>query len=235
MGAFSDRFAISTNNALKVQLSVQLLLNFDGDLTGGSCLGGDSLRAYKFAYKYGITDDTCAPFLGMNYGWGFDHAEGDNSTDVMKHLCQVGAWDGERVWLKPGEFNYYSAEDFGDVLGPDQMMAEIYARGPIACSLNSSPDSFDLYRGGIISEPTPFNDTDHVVAITGWGVDTKTQQPYWVGRNSYGTRWGEGAGGGWFRLLRGKDTLAMESHNCHWAVPSVLHVERALKQARDSQ
>jgi hypothetical protein len=46
--------------------------------------------------------------------------------------------------------------------------------------------------------------TDHVVVIGGWGVDAATGLKYWVGRNSYGTQWGEGAGGGWFRLQRGK-------------------------------
>jgi len=235
MGAFSDRFAIATNNSLKIQLAVQVLLNFNGELTGGGCLGGDSGRAYKFAHNYGVTDDTCAPFLGVNYGWGFEHAEGLSRDDVLTHLCQACGWDGGCNWMKQGEFDYYSAQDYGEVLGPEQMMAEIYARGPIACSVNSSPDSFDLYKGGVIDDPTKFNDTDHVVAITGWGVDPQTQQPYWVGRNSYGTRWGEGAGGGWFRLLRGKNTLAMEAHNCHWAVPSQDHVARALKQARDSQ
>lgn len=234
MGAFSDRFAIATNNALKVQLAVQVLLNFADDLTGGSCLGGDAGRAYAFANKYGITDDTCAPFLGVNYGWGFEHAEGNSVNDVVSHLCQVCGWDGGCNWLKDGEYDYYKAETYGEVLGPEQMMTEIFARGPIACSLNSSPDSFDLYKGGIIDDPTKFNDTDHVVTIAGWGVDATTKQPYWIGRNSYGTRWGEGIGGGWFRLLRGNNTLAMEAHKCHWAVPSKKNVERALNQAKAS-
>lgn len=234
MGAFSDRYAIATNNTLKVQLAVQVLLNFDKEVTGGSCLGGDTSDAYKFVHKYGVTDDTCAPFLGMNYAWGFEHAHANSVDDVLTHLCQACAWDGGCDWLKPGEYNLYSADSHGSVLGVDQMMAEIYARGPIACALNSEPNSFDLYRGGIIDDPTPYNDTDHVVVIAGWGVDAASQKPYWVGRNSYGTRWGEGAGGGWFRILRGKNTLALEVNKCHWAVPSVQHVARAMKQAQAS-
>jgi hypothetical protein len=51
-----------------------------------------------------------------------------------------------------------------------------------------------------------------------------------VGRNSYGGAWGEGAGGGWFRLARGTNALALEAHPCSWAVPSAAHVERALSQ-----
>lgn len=32
--------------------------------------------------------------------------------------------------------------------------------------------------------------TDHVVVISGWGVDAATGMEYWVGRNSYGTQVG---------------------------------------------
>jgi C1A family cysteine protease len=54
--------------------------------------------------------------------------------------------------------------------------------------------------------------TDHVVVIGGWGVDAATGLKYWVGRNSYGTQWGEGAGGGWFRLQRGGFTVCSCEH-----------------------
>jgi cathepsin X len=67
-GALSDRYTIATSGALRVQLAPQVLLNFVEDLTGGSCMGGNDLDAYKFVSRFGITDDTCAPFLGMNYG-----------------------------------------------------------------------------------------------------------------------------------------------------------------------
>jgi hypothetical protein len=58
--------------------------------------------------------------------------------------------------------------------------------------------------------------------------------PIRVGRNSYGGQWGEGAGGGWFRLERGVNALSMESHECNWAVPAQADVQRALGQWRDS-
>ena len=43
-------------------------------------------------------------------------------------------------------------------------------------------------------------------------------------------QWGEGAGGGWFRLERGKNTLQIESGICAWAVPAAADVERVLEQ-----
>ena len=71
------------------------------------------------------------------------------------------------------------------------MMAEISARGPIACSINSRPNEFKHYSGGII---TCDDSTEckgiltHIVVIAGYGVDPKTGMKYWIGRNSYGTQ-----------------------------------------------
>ena len=137
--------------------------------------------------------------------------------------------------------------------GVDQMKSEIFARGPISCSLNSESTAFDEYTGGIVTcqglvgeggkivastaggDPAcKYKGTDHVVVIAGWGVDAATGTEYWVGRNSYGTRWGEGAGGGWFRLKMHTDELNMESHACTWGTPSAADVQRALKQFESS-
>ena len=47
-------------------LNEQVLLNYVPAITGGDCDGGDSLAAYHFIHQFGgVTDDTCAPFLGM--------------------------------------------------------------------------------------------------------------------------------------------------------------------------
>jgi cathepsin X len=116
------------------------------------------------------------------------------------------------------------------------MKAEIYARGPIACLINSEPPEFNNYRGGIISCPEDARIcnirqyTDHVIIIAGWGKDEETGVEYWVGRNSYGTKWGEGPGGGWFRLELGKNYLNLESSVCSWAVPAASDIHRALDQ-----
>jgi cathepsin X len=104
--------------------------------------------------------------------------------------------------------------------------------------VNSDAPAFEAYKGGIIlydNIPAQFNkDTDHVVVIAGWGVDAKTKIPYWVGRNSYGSQWGEGAGGGWFRLQRGVNALGLEAAKCHWATPAKADVARALEQFEES-
>ena len=91
------------------------------------------------------------------------------------------------------------------------MIQEIYQRGPIACGV-SVTDDFENYKGGIITDAT--NATiDHEISIVGFGVDNGV--PFWYGRNSWGTFWGER---GFFRIYRGNNTLKIEE-SCTWAVP----------------
>lgn len=60
----------------------------------------------------------------------------------------------------------------------------------------------------------PVQSLDHEIEVVGYGVDAETNTPYWIGRNSWGTYWGEG---GWFKVVRGVNNLGIEA-NCDWAV-----------------
>jgi cathepsin X len=221
-GALTDRYIIATNGKFQATLAPQNLLNFR-HITGGTCDGGDADKAYEFINKYGITDDTCTPYFGMDNEYGFEISDNSRAEDVSAHQCWSCTWATQCFFLPPSDYNLYHADEFGTVLGEQQMMSEIYARGPIACSLNSEAPSFNAYRGGIITVKDPKYNllTDHVVVIAGYGVDAETGMKYWVGRNSYGTQWGEGPGGGWFRLERG----VFLTHNFlkHFHMDFVLH------------
>jgi len=76
------------------------------------------------------------------------------------------------------------------------MKAEIYARGPISCGIDADT-KFEAYTGGIYSEAKIFPSIDHEISVVGWGVDEATGTEFWVGRNSWGTYWGES---GFFRI-----------------------------------
>jgi cathepsin X len=135
------------------------------------------------------------------------------------------------------------------------MKAEIYSRGPVPCLINAMATSFDKYNGGIIScegskDPWCHSpSTDHYIILAGWGVDKATGTEYWIGRNSYGSHWGESAGtigfllrlivliisfffvgGGWFRAKLGVNTLNLESAGCGWAVPHHDDVQKAIQE-----
>lgn len=236
VGALSDRYAIATQNKLRIQLAPQSLLNFNERTAGGTCNGGSDFAAYRFMHKYGIVDDTCAPFLGVNWARGFEVSAMTDVDEVRNHQCYICTWSGTCTFVSTNKAPIYSVDEFGSVKGVAEMKAEIYARGPISCYVNSEAPEFNNYHGGIIScenskhAECQNKDTDHVIVIAGWGVDKATGTEYWIGRNSYGSQWGEGAGGGWFRLRLGVDELGIESHACRWAVPAAKDVERALQQ-----
>ena len=54
--------------------------------------------------------------------------------------------------------------------------------------------SQDDYTGGVYGLPESNNatldDLDHVISVTGWGVDADNNE-YWHVRNSWGSWWGE--------------------------------------------
>ena len=113
------------------------------------------------------------------------------------------------------EFRRYKVKEYGAVSGPEQMKAEITARGPISCGILATNNFLD-YRGGIYSEVTEEGGINHIIEIAGWGVaDDGTE--YWIGRNSWGTYWGEH---GWFRIKMYKDNLNVEEA-CTWGVPDL--------------
>ena len=205
-GALTDRLIIAEKaRRPQVRLSPQVLLDCAKD--AGSCTGGSDLYAYKFIQENGITDVTCSPYLGVdNSNWG--------ETPCSERMCKYCDRFGNCRFVNGTK---YYVQEYGSVTGEAQMMAEILARGPIACSVYAHSDAFENYHSGIIKDPTSYNSTTHVVAITGWG-EAEDGTKFWIGRNSFGTSWGEE---GWFNLERGTNCLNIEKHPCAWAVPKV--------------
>lgn len=72
---------------------------------------------------------------------------------------------------------------------------------------------FRNYTGGIFVDKNNKTDLNHAISIVGWGVENGVK--YWIGRNSWGTYWGEK---GLFRIIKGVNNLGIEL-DCAWAVP----------------
>jgi cathepsin X len=70
------------------------------------------------------------------------------------------------------------------------MKAEIYTRGPISCGIDAT-NQFEDYQGGIFSQKLIFPLINHEISVLGWGIDEASGIEYWIGRNSWGTYWGE--------------------------------------------
>lgn len=96
------------------------------------------------------------------------------------------------------------------------MKAEIYARGPLSCGMDVT-NKFEAYTGGVFSEFLVYPMINHEISILGWGVEDGVE--YWIGRNSWGTYWGEH---GFFRIKMHSDNLGIETQ-CSWGVPKLTY------------
>lgn len=67
-------------------------------------------------------------------------------------------------------------------------MSEIFARGPVAAVINAEP--IVNYRGGVFTDSSHSQSTNHIVSIVGWGKDEETGKQHWIIRNSWGQYWG---------------------------------------------
>ena len=142
-------------------------------------------------------------------------------------MCTLCNADGSCVPV-PGarkfrvdEWGYLNASTYGshvsDAASLALMQKEIFARGPLVCSMNTEDDAnahpWHCYEGGVYRTNGTFASTNHVINLLGWGTDDVTGVEYWTGRHSGGTMFGED---GFFRIERGVNALNIESH-CGWA------------------
>ena len=95
----------------------------------------------------------------------------------------------------------------------DEIMMEIYTRGPVAATINAEP--IVDYTGGIFTDTQYSEETNHIVSIVGWGTDEETGVKYWIIRNSWGEYYGEL---GFLRVEMGKNLLGIEGEVA-WATP----------------
>jgi cathepsin X len=214
--ALADRFNIMYNlmTPTPVALDAQVIVNCQA---GGSCDGGNPGGVYHYARVNGIPHSSCEQYTAYNLvdrmcedidicrdcTWP-PPAEGDDGLD--------GCWAVEHK-------KYYVSEHYS-VSGVKQMKAELYKNGPMGCGIHATTNFEENYKGGIYSEHVRFPLINHEISVVGYGVDENGTE-YWIGRNSWGTYWGEY---GFFKMQMYKDNLGIET-NCIAATPSATKVE----------
>ena len=201
------------------------------------CGGGDPWMIFEHMEREHVPDETCQPYEAKN---GVCDAPGVCRNCAPDALLGSGLFPpGGPCWAVEAHVGY-GVREYGGVRGEVEMQKEIWARGPITCSL-AADDAFmrDYSRSaaaheGVYVDPTYLQtpsahtsaEIDHDVEVAGWGT-TPSGLPYWIIRNSWGTYWGEG---GWFKLLRGSNHLFIEE-DCQWATPTFDELEEALDGA----
>jgi cathepsin X len=108
----------------------------------------------------------------------------------------------------------YYVNAYYSVVGVDQMKSDLATYGPIGCGIQAT-DEFDAYKGGIYSQHLNSIEINHEISVIGYGK-TYTGKEYWIGRNSWGTYWGEA---GFFRMQMYTDNLGIEQ-DCTAGIPT---------------
>jgi cathepsin X len=125
-------------------------------------------------------------------------------------------WPGKCVYQKPTIVAWVVAYHR---VPAEMMRSEIFEHGPISCGI-AATDKMVKYKGGVFEEsPTPPM-INHEISLAGWGKSAGGDNgdvDYWVGRNSWGTYWGEY---GWFRIRMHKNNNLVET-DCSAGVPSL--------------
>ena len=227
MSALADRIKIANGPEARgpdVNLAIQFILNC-GTEVAGSCHGGSATGAYQFVHDVGhVPFDTCLQYEACSSEsteGSCAHTDyqcsGINTCRTCSTFAEFGGFCSAL-----DEFPNATIGEYGEVRGEREIMAEVFARGPVAAGIDAT--LLDDYTGGIIVE-TPSYEINHIVSIVGWGetepvADPATGKPaeaikYWIVRNSWGEYWGEM---GFFRLVRGVKALGIEDQ-CSWATP----------------
>jgi len=198
----SDRINLMRKNRFpEIVLAAQVVVNCVTANETNGCNGGEPLAAFAWMHDHKVPDVSCQQYEAK-----------DKTCDAIG-TCENCAFK-KGCWAV-SEYPFYHAAQFGPVSGEANMMAEISARGPISCGMCVTED-FEAYSGGVYKDKSGCVEMSHEISIAGFGT-TDDGEAYWIGRNSWGSYWGED---GWFRLARGVNNLGIESH-CSWAVPAV--------------
>ena len=199
----ADRFNIlnGVKTTTPVGLDAQMVINCQA---GGSCNGGDPAQVFEYAMSDGLVHSSCMNYIALNEVDSMCGAI-DICRDCTGPAPDAGVSGIENCWAVTDNTKYYVSE-YWHVVGADQMKADLQT-GPLSCAIEAT-ETFDKYDGTYIySEVIASPELNHAIAVVGYGK-TEDGQEYWIGRNSWGTYWGDW---GFFYINMHSDNLGIET------------------------
>lgn len=154
----------------------------------GGCTGSTAEIAYEFIREHGAVEE-----------WAFGYQSFHGKDIECSLLDDPTSPDAALRGVQPVQGNLKNAVASirGYAVLPSNdytvVMNAVAKLGPLAVSVACLP--WQLYEGGVFYAPMDDQksaDVDHLVVLEGYGTDEDTQEDYWLVRNSWGPRWGEG-------------------------------------------
>lgn len=172
--AFSAVAAVEGLNKLKtgnlVSLSEQQLLDCEATNYDG-CGGGFRTEAFEYiAENGGLTTESNYPYTGIP---GTCNSQKAKSTVV-------------------------TISNYKIVDQSESALLQAVANQPVSAGITIGSDEFRFYKRGIFSGECG-ETSRHAVTVVGYGTSEDGSSNYWLVKNSWGEKWGEG---GYMRMAR---------------------------------
>ena len=140
--------------------------NFNKDVGNFGCDGGDMIHAFNYLIEQ----------KGLAFEKLYSYQESD------KFQCRFNdSQTGEAVK------SYVSLSPCSE----KNLELSLVKYGPIAIAVDASLATFQSYKTGVYFDPKCSSNINHAVLLVGYGTDKKTNEKFWLIKNSYGESWGE--------------------------------------------
>ena len=121
--SLSDRIKIARAGAWpEINISPQVLISCGPN---NGCHGGYALNAYKWMSENETTDETCSIYQAR----GHDNGEKCSAMQMCRNCSPGGAC------VVPDKYHVYGIDEYGTVTGEQDMLQELYQRGPLGCGI----------------------------------------------------------------------------------------------------